>query len=103
MVAMVDDSKYPTRIAPYGLRMPPELKEMLQASAAANNRSMNAEIVLRLENSFSYTPHNEVVLDSLTARIDRLEEAIEAARVARENVREKLDEVRARFPKGVPE
>lgn len=49
---MVDESRYPTRIPPYGLRMPPELKERVQAAAEANNRSMNAEIVSRLEATF---------------------------------------------------
>ncbi|MFW2013746.1 Arc family DNA-binding protein [Acinetobacter bereziniae] len=34
------------------LRMPPELKEKLFASAKDMNRSLNAEIVARLEKSF---------------------------------------------------
>jgi hypothetical protein len=34
---------------PFGLRMPPELKASVEASARGNNRSMNAEIVARLE------------------------------------------------------
>lgn len=49
---MADESKYPTRIAPYGLRMPPELKERVEAAAKANNRSMNAEIVATLEEKY---------------------------------------------------
>ncbi|WP_139291294.1 Arc family DNA-binding protein [Paracoccus sp. SM22M-07] len=49
---MSDESKYPTRIAPYGLRMPPDLKERVEASAKANNRSMNAEIVATLEEKY---------------------------------------------------
>lgn len=36
----------------YPLRMPQELREQLTAVAKANNRSMNAEIVARLEESF---------------------------------------------------
>ena len=39
-------------IAPFGLRMQPDLKERIEKAAAANNRSMNAEIVARLEGSF---------------------------------------------------
>ena len=39
----------------YPLRMPQELRERLTEVAKANNRSMNAEIVARLEESFSDT------------------------------------------------
>lgn len=49
---MADELKYPTRIAPYGLRMPPDLKDRVQAAAEANNRSMNAEIVATLERAY---------------------------------------------------
>ncbi len=38
-------------IAPFGLRMLPELKERLEAAAKANGRSMNAELVDRLQRS----------------------------------------------------
>jgi hypothetical protein len=40
------------RIPPFGLRLPPDLKEKVQAAAKANNRSMNAEIAVRLERTF---------------------------------------------------
>lgn len=36
-------------ITPYGLRMPRELKDALEASAHENGRSLNSEIVARLE------------------------------------------------------
>ena len=36
-------------INPFGLRMPPELKKTLEKEAAINGRSMNAEIVNRLQ------------------------------------------------------
>lgn len=39
-------------IVPLGLRMPPEVKEQIEAAAKANGRSMNAEIVARLQASF---------------------------------------------------
>ncbi len=39
-------------IAPFGLRMLPELKQRVEAAAQENNRSMNAEIVARLEQTF---------------------------------------------------
>lgn len=38
-------------IAPFGVRMPPELKEYLAQKAQENKRSLNAEIVERLEMS----------------------------------------------------
>lgn len=39
-------------IAPFGLRMLPELKERIEEAARASGRSMNAEIVARLQQSF---------------------------------------------------
>ena len=38
-------------IVPFGLRMQPELKQQLEESARAEGRSLNAEIVIRLEKS----------------------------------------------------
>lgn len=42
------------------LRMPPELKEKLFSSAKDMNRSLNAEIVARLEQSFEQPPSAEL-------------------------------------------
>ena len=42
-------------IAPFGVRMPSALKAKIKAAAKANRHSMNAEIVERLEASFSTT------------------------------------------------
>ena len=39
------------QIAPYPLRMPVELRDMLQQAAEMNTRSLNAEIVHRLKYS----------------------------------------------------
>ena len=39
-------------IAPFGLRMPPDLKDKIEAAAHANGRSMNAEVIARLQRSF---------------------------------------------------
>lgn len=38
-------------IAPFGLRLPPELKQWLSGKAQENRRSMNSELVRRLEES----------------------------------------------------
>lgn len=40
-----------SEIAPLGVRMPPQLKEHLKAAADTNRRSLNSEIVRRLEES----------------------------------------------------
>jgi hypothetical protein len=41
------------QIAPFGLRMLPELREKIESAARDSGRSMNAEIVARLERSFA--------------------------------------------------
>jgi hypothetical protein len=38
-------------IAPFGVRMPTELKETLEREAKINNRSLNSELVERLQRS----------------------------------------------------
>lgn len=43
-------------INPFGLRLQPDLKARVEAAAASNHRSINAEIVARLEASFSPAP-----------------------------------------------
>lgn len=49
------------------LRMPPELKERLFASAKEMNRSLNAEIVARLEKSFEKQDGVFVTKDEFSA------------------------------------
>ena len=70
---MADESKYPTRIAPYGLRMPPDLKDRVQAAAEANNRSMNAEIVAALEEKYP-APRSQT-LSEVWKRLEAMREA----------------------------
>jgi hypothetical protein len=54
------------------LRMPPELKEKLFSSAREMNRSLNAEIVARLEQSFdepmAFDPADAEVVTKLVAQ-----------------------------------
>lgn len=38
-----------SNIAPFGVRMPPDLKQRLEISAKNNNRSLNAEVVFWLQ------------------------------------------------------
>lgn len=51
----------------FRLRLPEDLKSQIEASAKANGRSMNAEVLSRLERSFNLD-------DGLTALTDRVEE-----------------------------
>ncbi|GAA5785644.1 Arc family DNA-binding protein [Chitiniphilus shinanonensis] len=59
-------------IAPFGLRMLPELREKIELAAKENGRSMNAEIVQRLEASFEPPVVDEsVVADRLLIMLRR--------------------------------
>lgn len=51
--------------AQYNLRWPDELKEKIAQSAKEHNRSMNADIVARLENSFESNKFDPVFDDLL--------------------------------------
>lgn len=65
----------------YTVRFPDGMRDRLKAEAEANNRSLNAEIIARLESSFS--PQNEALMqatlvaeslrENLTARIQNYE------------------------------
>ena len=80
-------------IAPYGVRLPAELKERLQESAKKNGRSLNSEIVTRLTESYlndadsgrllgaaepgSFSAHAQETVKRLT--MERLPEFVEIA------------------------
>jgi len=52
-VVMATDDQFPSDFADrFQVRMPPGLRDRLKSQAEANKRSMNAEIVARLEASF---------------------------------------------------
>jgi len=57
----------------YNLRLPPELKEKIQQSAKQLNRSMNADIVARLEESFEVAK-SETQNNALVEKVHVLEE-----------------------------
>lgn len=57
------------RVNPYPIRLTPELKERLQASAKANGRSLHAEMMLRLEASFTEPESPKTENDLTEARI----------------------------------
>lgn len=65
-------------IAPYGIRMPAELKEKVQERAKANGRSMNAEIVNLIEDALKKDDfENEGALDTQST-VKALEDAIKS-------------------------
>jgi hypothetical protein len=68
-------------IPPFGLRLPRRLKERVEASAQANSRSLNAEITVRLEQSFGEAVGSEDALAlarSNEARLKIIEDALRA-------------------------
>lgn len=77
---MADNERKPmANITPFGLRMQPDLKVSLEDAAKANNRSMNAEIVARLEASLKDAPataHEEAIRSQLARTIELQTEAI---------------------------
>lgn len=66
----------------YKLRMSPELKEQITQRAEKNNRSINAEIVLRLEQSLAQDNSENIIafdkawLDKNKIESDKLAEAL---------------------------
>lgn len=81
-------------IAPFGLRMQPELKQVIEDSARANGRSLNAEIVHRLEQSILTgvsepfdTSHSD---NSLMQKLAKAEETIDRLDAALIHLLEKL-------------
>lgn len=58
----------------YIIRMPDGMRDRLKAAAAANNRSLNAEIVARLERTLAETPFpsfQEEVMERVVERVIR--------------------------------
>lgn len=69
---MTEERKPMANIPPFGLRMQPELKARIEEAAKANNRSLNAEIVARLES----TIENDETLADHEKRLEALERKI---------------------------
>ena len=59
-----------TNLTPFGLRMQPDLKARMQASAEASHRSLNAEIVARLEAPALMSRRDEIALKVLPTIIN---------------------------------
>ncbi|UOG91796.1 MAG: Arc family DNA-binding protein [Candidatus Thiothrix sulfatifontis] len=58
------------QIPPFGLRMPPEVKEQIEKLAEQNRRSLNAEIIVRLEQSIRQEGRLCITVDELRQIID---------------------------------
>jgi len=78
------------------LRIPSYLHSQLVQSAEANARSMNGEIVARLQESFS-GPFNELSSIGLTALIKRLEAIVEVSDDLFMRQRDALKELESRL------
>jgi plasmid maintenance system antidote protein VapI len=64
----------------FRLRIPEALKAQIEQAATANNRSVTAEIVSRLERSFDIVPEWENAIENMhdaIARIDKLESLVQ--------------------------
>jgi hypothetical protein len=82
-------------IAPFGLRMQPELKQQIEEQAMASGRSLNAEIVWRLEQSLKTgTPGQSWIKTAKQAasaaddRLSALEAEVQELRLGLEELRE---------------
>jgi hypothetical protein len=56
-------------ITPFGLRMTADLKAAIEKASSDNNRSMNAEIVARLQDSFEFPSGEKYIADKIFERI----------------------------------
>ncbi|RVG92165.1 Arc family DNA-binding protein [Sinorhizobium meliloti] len=61
----------------FKLRLPPDLKEALEAAAQRNNRSVSAEILARLTDTFRYE-NKEEIWDRRIAELDRKHAELQA-------------------------
>ncbi|PZO78437.1 MAG: hypothetical protein DI629_12100 [Mesorhizobium amorphae] len=71
---MSDDSKFPSQLAErFQIRMPDGLRDRLREAAAESGRSMNSEIVERLQSSFDA---GDKALDLLDKSVNGIEELL---------------------------
>jgi hypothetical protein len=75
---MSDDiHKYPSQLADrFQVRMPDGLRDRIAEAAKANGRSMNAEIVFRLEESFGEAHIEQAKTRDWTAMVDEVVAAL---------------------------
>lgn len=64
-------------IAPFGVRMPDDLKEKLTVRAAQNGRSLNSEIVMILQSAVDEASTSNTISSIAQAEADKIKEALE--------------------------
>ena len=69
-------------IAPFGLRIPDELKLRLDVAAGKNIRSLNSEMLVRLEDSFKRPLHAYSDGDLIAELMSRYERGAISIRIA---------------------
>lgn len=74
------------QIPPYPIRMPPDLRTLLEEAAKDGNRSLHAEILARLHRSFD-TRDAELAQDTAGAMLKALAHAVSHA----ENLAKRLE------------
>ena len=75
---MDQERKPMANITPFGLRMQPDLKAAVEQSARENNRSLNAEIVARLEWSLGDTERfTEMGMVAVSRRLEASAQILE--------------------------
>lgn len=66
---MSEKSYYEQTDAQFKIRLPHELKDKIRASAEQHNRTMTADIVARLENSFQQVRDTQATQDEILQAI----------------------------------
>ncbi|MFC3338819.1 Arc family DNA-binding protein [Paracandidimonas soli] len=80
-------------ITPYPIRMPPELRDALEKASAAGNRSLHAEIISRLEQTFMPNSISSEALTQLAADLAEARFREHLHSIKMQNVSEILDEL----------
>jgi len=78
--------KEPQQVSPYPIRLTAELKEKLKQSAKENGRSLNAEMLIRLDSSFNQNTEQHFI-DSIN--VDKKN----AKRYIKQVIQELLEEI----------
>jgi hypothetical protein len=96
---MSEKDKYPSELAErFQIRLPPGLRDRIKATAEANGRSMNTEIVSTLENAYpdpgAVNPFDLGFAD----RIDGIQEMLNELRGFTEAVQKSANDIVRRYP-----
>ncbi|MGP9656480.1 Arc family DNA-binding protein [Halomonas sp. H2] len=87
----------------YKLRMPPGLHDKLKASAKENHRSLNAEIVARLDESLSAGPKTKTISRGGFGRDKKLSKALQDLERALNQLHEVRDDQEKAVEESQPE